>query len=148
MNSANENSLPSKQSLREPFRTIARILLVLWASPGTLLGFVIGIVGLAAGGKYQWHSGVLEFYGGPTARFLRLMPVRAAAMTFGHVVLGRDIASLDYTRAHERIHVRQYERWGPFFIPAYLSFSAALWLIGKDAYRDNPFEVEAYAGSQ
>ena len=38
----------------------------------------------------------------------------------------------------------QYERWGPIFIPAYLSCSAYLWMRNKDAYRDNPFEVEAY----
>ena len=45
---------------------------------------------------------------------------------------------------HEMVHVRQYERWGPFFIPAYLACSLGLWLAGKDAYRDNPFEREAY----
>jgi len=42
------------------------------------------------------------------------------------------------------VHVRQYERWGPLFGPAYLGCSLVLWLMGKRAYRDNPFEVEAY----
>jgi hypothetical protein len=41
--------------------------------------------------------------------------------------------------------VKQYERWGPFFIPAYLGSSAWMWLRGRDAYRDNPFEAEAFA---
>ena len=49
------------------------------------------------------------------------------------------------TRAHERVHVRQCERWGPLFVPAYLGVSLWLMARGRDAYRDNPFEVEAYA---
>ena len=68
----------------------------------------------------------------------------AMAMTLGHTILGRTEAALDITREHELVHVRQYERWGPFFIPAYLLFSLVQWLRGKSAYRDNPFEVEAY----
>lgn len=44
---------------------------------------------------------------------------------------------------HELVHVDQYGRWGPFFIPAYLV--ASLWarLKGHEAYRDNPFELAA-----
>jgi hypothetical protein len=42
------------------------------------------------------------------------------------------------------VHVRQYERWGPLFVPAYVLCSAVIWSRGGDAYRDNPFEREAY----
>lgn len=143
MNSANGNNQRRLHVLARVLRTLS----VIWASPGTLVGLVIGTVGLASGGTWQLHSGVLEFYGGFVTRFLGMMPVRAAAMTFGHVVLGQTSESLEFTRTHERVHVKQYERWGPFFIPAYLLFSAALWIAGRDAYRDNPFEVEAYAKS-
>jgi hypothetical protein len=66
-------------------------------------------------------------------------------MTLGHTILGRDRESLEVSREHEHVHVRQYERWGPLFIPAYLGSSAWMWLRGRDAYRDNPFEVEAFA---
>jgi hypothetical protein len=52
---------------------------------------------------------------------------------------------LDFCRSHELVHVRQYERWGVLFIPAYLLCSLVLWLTGRDPYRDNPFEREAYA---
>ena len=45
------------------------------------------------------------------------------ALTLGHVVLGVSQAALDDTRAHERVHVAQYERWGPLFLPAYLAAS-------------------------
>ena len=63
-------------------------------------------------------------------------------MTLGHVVLGRDAAILDHAREHERVHVRQCERWGLLFIPAYLLASAWQALGGREAYRDNPFERE------
>ena len=52
--------------------------------------------------------------------------------------------ALDISREHELIHVRQYERWGPCFGPVYLGCSLWLWLRGKDGYRENPFEKEAY----
>ena len=65
-------------------------------------------------------------------------------MTLGHVVIARDEHLLEETRAHERVHVRQCERWGPLFIPAYLAASLVLWLVGRRAYEDNPFEREAY----
>ncbi|MEM9643534.1 MAG: hypothetical protein AAF989_00960, partial [Planctomycetota bacterium] len=68
----------------------------------------------------------------------------ARVMTVGHVVFGVDRFSLRVTREHERVHVRQYERWGVFFIPAYLGWSLWLYAKGRDGYRENPFEVEAY----
>jgi hypothetical protein len=66
-------------------------------------------------------------------------------MTLGHVVIGRDPVVLDRCRKHEWVHVRQYERWGPLFLPAYLLCSAWLWWHGRNPYLDNPFEVEAFA---
>jgi hypothetical protein len=71
----------------------------------------------------------------------------ASAITLGHVVLGRDERALAQTRAHERIHVRQYERWGAAFLPAY--GAASLWAIlsGGHYYFDNSFEREAFEGS-
>lgn len=66
-------------------------------------------------------------------------------MTLGHVVIGRDAQSLERTRDHERVHVRQCERWGPAFLPAYLLCSAWMFLTRQDPYRDNPFEKEAFA---
>ena len=66
------------------------------------------------------------------------------AMTLGHTILGQSQAALDVSRAHEHVHVKQYERLGPFFIPAYLAASVWAWIRRKDPYRDNIFEVEAY----
>jgi hypothetical protein len=69
-------------------------------------------------------------------------------MTLGHVVLGRDREALAQTRAHERVHVRQYERWGPAFIPAYLLASLWGFVTGAGAYHGNAFERAAFKGEQ
>jgi hypothetical protein len=51
-------------------------------------------------------------------------------------------------RAHEQVHVRQYERWGPFFVPAYLASSLWQGLCGRHLYRDNHFERPAFAAER
>ncbi|TWU42751.1 hypothetical protein [Novipirellula artificiosorum] len=121
---------------------LVRWLSYLWASPYTLTGISIGLL---LGGRFQCVHGVVEISGPRIALILRRMVVPAFALTFGHVVFGQSCEALDITRNHERVHVRQYERWGPLFVPLYLLFSAVLYLRGRDGYRENPFEVEAYA---
>lgn len=123
------------------------LLKYLWALPTTCAGLFLVIPTLLTGGHGQWVDGVLELQGGLLRGMLsHLVPIPggASAMTLGHVVIGRDQQCLDQTRTHERVHVRQVERWGPFFFPAYLGSSLWLLLRGRDAYRENPFEKEAY----
>lgn len=122
------------------------LLRYLWSSPNSLLGLTLALLALPQG-RARVVEGVLEVHGPLLAWALaRLVPIPggAAAMTLGHVVLGRDARCLARTRAHERVHVEQCERWGPLFVPAYLA--ASLWLMarGQDAYLDNPFEREAH----
>jgi len=129
---------------------IKRFWVYLWALPTTGVGLAVTLLTILTGGHARWHTGVLEVYGGFASFFLRRLvplPGGASAMTLGHVVIARDPACHTQSRAHERIHVRQCERWGPLFIPAYLLSSLALKLRGRDAYRDNPFEREAYENS-
>ncbi|HMB91824.1 MAG TPA: hypothetical protein VKP65_13310, partial [Rhodothermales bacterium] len=100
-----------------------QVLRYLWALPVTLLGLPLAMLALFKGGHLQIVDGVLEAHG-PLLRWLleKAVPLGggALAITFGHIVLGRDAAVLDATRTHERVHVRQVERWGLFFVPAYL----------------------------
>ena len=124
-----------------------RLLIYLWTLPTTLFGLWLLPLALLTGGGARVVDGVIEIHGGIVRWLLRyctLLPGGASAMTLGHVVLGRDPLILDATRAHERIHVRQAERWGPLFIPAYLLASLIALLRGRRAYLDNPFEREAY----
>ncbi len=125
---------------------ISRILYIIWASPNTILGASFGTLGLLTGAHAQIRRGVIEFYGGGVRWILRhgRRGGIATAITFGHTVLGQDEAALELCRDHEHVHVRQYERWGPLFLPAYLLCSLVLWVRGRDPYRENPFERQAY----
>lgn len=120
------------------------IAAILWASPWTVVGLSFGLLALVTGGSVRRRSRTVEFHGGLAAWLLARLPGSPSAMTLGHAILGRTALALDMARSHELVHVRQYERWGPFFVPAYLLSSLAVWLAGKDAYYDNPFEREAF----
>ncbi|TWT52931.1 hypothetical protein Pla22_05590 [Rubripirellula amarantea] len=114
----------------------------MWASPYTISGIAIGLL---LAGRFRRVDSVIEIHGPAISYFLKRLLLPAAAMTWGHVVFGQDEMMLNATRRHERVHVRQYERWGPLFVPAYLLCSLWLYVRRRDGYRENPFEVEAYA---
>lgn len=127
---------------------IARAAIYVWASPGSMVGLCGACLAWVERGEWEIVDGVLEVTGPRLlARLSRRAPVGGGirAITLGHVVIGCDRASLIATRTHERVHVRQYERWGPLFIPVYLGCSVWLWFRGGHPYLDNPFEQEAFA---
>lgn len=125
--------------------TIVKALKIVWTLPNSGLGLVGGVVLLLLGGKARFVEGALEFSAGRAAGIFSKLPNGPiAAITLGHVILGVSDELLQRVRAHEHVHVRQYERWGPCFIPAYLGWSLYRYLQGRDPYRENPFEVEAY----
>lgn len=125
---------------------LKRYVAIFWASPYSAIGLVIGTIGLLTGGRMQRREGILEFHGGFTRWVVRHLPPgeNTLAMTLGHTVIGQTKASLDIAHPHEMVHVRQFERWGFLMGPAYLGASVYVWLRGKRAYLDNPFEVEAF----
>lgn len=125
-----------------------RLLRYLWVSPATLVGLLLAAVALLGGARARRVQGVIEVGGGGLHRVVARLPegLRFAAITLGHVIVGLDDAALESARSHEQVHVRQYERWGIFFFPAYLGSSLVQLARGRDPYRDNCFEVEAFAG--
>jgi hypothetical protein len=114
-----------------------------WAAPTTSVGLLAGALTLITGGRVQRRRGALEFHGGFSRWFLGRRMVMAQAMTLGHVIIGRDRGCLDSCREHEQAHVRQVERWGAAFIPAYLLASVWAWTRGDHYYFDNWFERDA-----
>ena len=129
--------------------TTGSLLRYIWAAPTTAIGLLVLLGGLWRV-RARVVEGALEAHGPALAwllRHLTPMPGGAAAMTLGHVVIARDRHSLESTRAHERVHVRQCEMWGALFVPAYLA--ASLWALfrGRDFYFDNWFEIEAFQAS-
>jgi hypothetical protein len=118
-----------------------------WAAPATALGLVFALLALR-GGRIALVEGVVEAHGPLVRRgltHLAVVPGGVAAITFGHVVLGRDGDALEWSRTHERVHVAQYERWGLLFLPAYVAASLWAFVRGGDFYLDNAFERAARA---
>lgn len=133
-----------KRVRRNEFRRALGLAGYAWAAPYSALGLVFGLVAVLLGARMRVRRGALEVGGG----WLGAAAARRcsySAMTLGHVILGIDEATLDRVRAHEQVHVRQYERWGPLFLPAYFLSSLLQFVRGKRPYRDNHFERQAYA---
>lgn len=124
-----------------------KVLGVLWASPCSAVGLVLAALALLAGGRARWSAGALEVtYRQSEAqcgRLARKLPFRG--IVFGHVILAVTQDELLCIGPHERVHVQQYERWGPLFFLAYGASSLWQLLRGRSAYRDNHFEVQARA---
>jgi hypothetical protein len=119
---------------------------MLWTSPNSLLGLLLGVGGLAFGTRMRWQSRQL-------ALVVRRWPWGAGgALTLGNVIVHTgeqlDVPCLTYAHRagrgaeppvsladHERAHVCQYMLLGPLFLPVYL-------LCGGVSVR-NPFERAA-----
>jgi hypothetical protein len=117
----------------------------LWALPNTAAGMCFTPLALLSGGRVRVERGAVEIYGGLVQSFLVKLCGGAGCMTLGHVILGQNIEKLDVARNHEHVHVEQYMRWGPLFLPMYALSSFLCWRCGKDVYMENRFEKEAYA---
>ena len=125
--------------------TLLRTAKFLWAAPCTVVGLVLAGFIVLAGGKAKWSNGALEVTYrnhytscGPLARKL---PFRG--IVFGHVILAVTRDELQTIGAHERVHVQQYERWGPLFFVAYAASSLWQLLHARDPYWYNHFETQA-----
>jgi hypothetical protein len=87
--------------------SISRGWRYLWTAPTTAVGAPLLLAALVSGGGVEWVDGVLEVHGGLVDFYLRrvvglVLKGGASAMTLGHIVVGRDRAALEATRAHER----------------------------------------------
>jgi hypothetical protein len=112
-------------------RKAAIALGMIWTSPNTMLGIIIGCFGFLFGADVQWRSKELALV------FRHLPWGPGGALTLGNVILytGNELDSPCRTYAHragmepepeisladhERAHVYQYLALGPLFLPIYL----------------------------
>ncbi|HYI46146.1 MAG TPA: hypothetical protein VE174_11885 [Actinomycetota bacterium] len=100
---------------------------------------MIGLVLAPFFGRRRVENGVLICNG---AGWPARLGWHYRAITFGHVILCVDEPD-EALLAHELAHVRQYESWGPLFIPAYIVAALASVVKGGHPYADNHFEVAA-----
>lgn len=120
----------------------------IWAAPASAFGLVFVLLALRRG-HVAIVGGVVECTGPWVAAVLQRMPPgEVAAIALGHVVAACNGDVLEWTRSHERVHVAQAERWGPFFVPAYLLASVVAFAAGGHFYWDNVFEREARLGER
>jgi hypothetical protein len=116
---------------------VFRAARLMWAAPGTVAGLL-----LAPFFRTRRRYGGLLICEG--AAWLPRLGWRFRAITLGHVILS--VGDLDErTLRHELVHVRQYERWGPVMVPAYLVACLVAQVRGGHYYRDNAFERAARA---
>ena len=127
-------------------KTGVRVLGMLWAAPNTVIGLLVGVVGLVFGAHAHLRPRELAIV------FHRIPWGPGGALTLGNVILhtGDTLDSPCVTYAHraghgdespimladhERAHVLQYMALGPLFLPLYLA-------CGGVSVR-NPFERAA-----
>jgi hypothetical protein len=129
-------------------KTLGLFLRYCWAFPVSCIGILLLPFVILSGGAVAIAGGVIEAEGGILCFLLsRRKRFAIDAITIGHVIFGKNRESLLRCRYHERVHVRQYERWGPLFPALYLLASAVALVRGLDPYRDNRFEQEAFRAS-
>jgi len=120
-----------------------------WASPASAVGLLVALVAVGSGAKVAIVGGVMEVACTRIARWLGRSAslARFNAITLGHVVIGVSPAVLAQCRAHERVHVQQYERFGAFFFALYAASSGLQWMRGRSPYWENHFERQARMGA-
>lgn len=111
-----------------------------WAAPWSAIGLLLSL-------SFRSRRIARDVVVAEGATWPRRLGWNYRAITFGHVVLCVDDVD-ERLLDHEMIHVAQYERWGPLFVPAYLVASLVTRLRGRRPYIDNPFEVAARASSE
>ena len=126
-------------------RLLLTLVKYIWASPATAFGICAGCVAVLLGATVIIFHGVVEISLRPRSTRVTQALARLpyAAITFGHVVIAQSEECQSLLRTHERVHVAQYEKWGPLFFIAYPLESALQWLWGRHPYLDNRFEVSA-----
>lgn len=126
---------------------VLQALGMLWASPTSLLGLILAILGgarpytLRPAGAWWWVGawGFWAWWYRPGSRW--------AAITFGNITIASEAYAVDaIVVRHERQHTLQAWVLGPLFLPVYgfMWLVEALTIGAKGAYRQIPLEVAAY----
>jgi hypothetical protein len=108
---------------------------LLWSLPDSLIGLGFAALSLA---RPRVRDGLLVAESNRGLAYVFLTRRGFGAITFGRVVVSA-IPVTPHMLVHESHHSRQYEIFGPFYLPVYL------FLHARHGYTANPLEVEAEA---
>jgi hypothetical protein len=124
-------------------------LRIFWALPCSLVGALLSLPLVCGGASLRrvGHTFEIALSDSENSAPQWAANFKFSAITFGHIIIGSSHEQLAHWRAHERVHVRQYERWGAFFLLAYPAASLWAWMRGECPYRGNGFEKQAYAAA-
>jgi hypothetical protein len=117
-----------------------------WRSlPGDLLGLVV-LHGLGIGAPNRVHDAgdvvALVVEDRRVERYFRFGLIPTRAQTLGRYVFATYPLDPE-TMAHECEHIRQWQRLGPLYLPAYFASSALAFARRRKPYWDNAFEAAA-----
>lgn len=104
-----------------------------WTAPNTLLGLLLGLLTFQVP---RLAHGLVLFDRHPRGLTRLLSLLHRSTMTVGFVVVSA-VSVEGRLLAHEAHHVRQYQAWGPLFIPVYLLLGLVF------GYRRHPMEIAA-----
>jgi hypothetical protein len=130
---------PLRAFLRRPSRYLWRSL------PGDMLGRAVMVFCGISVPTRLYRSGdvtAIVIEDPRTERWLRANTIPLAAQTVGRYVFARERLS-DHILEHECEHIRQWQRYGPFYLPLYFGLSAAGSLRRRRVHWDNRLEAAA-----
>jgi len=132
-------------SMQSTLFRLASLLGMVWALPCSIVGAVLGVAVVLAGGGAKRSGLAIEvcLHKGSAPAGSRAARLPFAAITLGQVIVGVSCAELERLRLHEHVYVRQYLWFGLLFFVAYPLASLVAVLCGKGAHSGNPFEAQA-----
>lgn len=135
-------------TFKQPWKTLA----FLWSLPMTAIGVLWALVLGAKWYRQEPDDWSLHFIcpdGGRGQSFLLRFNVAAQTLGATIVYARARLAIYDVLVTHERVHVRQNMKFGPFAPVLYAMASIVAWAYGGDAYKSNDGEEEArYASGE
>ena len=112
-----------------------------WALPTTLIGATVALFTLSK--PYGIRDGAILCKAGGLMRWFFQTRGFGGQCLGGFVFIRADHIGKEPLLRHELVHFAQARKWGPPFLLAYGLASLWMKLTKRDAYWDNPFEVEA-----
>ncbi len=127
-------------------KTYQKVLGHLWMCLNTLVGLLVVLVGWSKWHRFEKGDWSLHFVAKPGGLLSWwFKKYRFVGITIGGVIIFDSVETAntaDYIK-HERVHVKQGMKLGPFDPVLYYLSCLIAWVTGQDKYRGSDFEEQA-----